>query len=145
MTRGFNHVGISVADLQRSIEFYRDLLGMAVVIEAPFDGPRYDAVLGLSGARGRFAILEQAGTSFHVELFEFHHPKAKPMDLNRPVCDRGITHFCLTVSNIYAEYERLSAAGVRFHCPPSAFEKTIATYARDPDGNVFELFEWIAD
>jgi len=144
MIVGLNHVGMSVADLQRSIAFYRDLLGMRVVIEADFEGPRYEAILGLSEARGRAALLELEGTGFQLELFEFEHPAPRPMDPDRPVCDRGITHFCVTVSDIHAEYERLRKAGVRFHCPPNPSPKTIATYARDPDGNVFELFERIA-
>ncbi|HJP36347.1 MAG TPA: VOC family protein, partial [Gammaproteobacteria bacterium] len=63
-------------------------------------------------------------------------------EARRPVCDHGITHLCLQVSDIDAEYERLKAAGMVFHCPPQAVGDAIhATYGRDPDGNVVELLE----
>jgi catechol 2,3-dioxygenase-like lactoylglutathione lyase family enzyme len=57
------------------------------------------------------------------------------------VCDHGITHIALDVRDIHAEYERLSAAGMRFHCPPLDMGGIKATYGRDPDGNVVELQE----
>ena len=58
------------------------------------------------------------------------------------MCDHGITHFCVRVIGIDDMFARLSAAGASFHCPPLKFEGVgTATYGRDPDGNVFELFE----
>ena len=66
----------------------------------------------------------------------------KAGDPNRPVCDQGITHICLQVTDIDAEYARLSAAGMRFHCAPQTAPGLCrATYGRDPDGNIVELIE----
>jgi hypothetical protein len=48
------------------------------------------------------------------------------------------------VVDVDAEYERLKAAGMTFHCPPQGMSGIRATYGRDPDGNVIELLE-IAD
>lgn len=60
----------------------------------------------------------------------------------RPVCDHGITHFCLQVKDVRGEYARLKAAGILFHCPPQEFAgEAVVTYGRDPDGNVFELLQ----
>lgn len=143
MIKGMDHVGISVSDLDRGLAFYRDLLGMEVVVQGAFDGEQYETLLNLRGVRGRVVLLRRG--NFQIELFEFGHPDPKPSDSMRPVCDHGITHFCLEVTNIHEEYERLKAAGVHFHCPPlKFFGKAFATYARDPDGNVFELFEMIS-
>ena len=47
--------------------------------------------------------------------------------------------------DIQAEYERLSAAGMRFHCPPLDMGAVKATYGRDPDGNVVELQEILTE
>lgn len=142
MIKGMNHVGISVRDLDRSLAFYRDVLGMEVVIAAAFGGEKYEKVLDLQGTRGRAALLRLKGTEMRVELFEFDRPTPKAADPVRPVCDHGITHFALAVEDIHGEYRRLQAAGVVFHCPPVMFSPSAwATYARDPDGNVFELLE----
>ena len=124
--RILNHVGVSVTSLERSIQFYRDLLGMEVVRERAFSGDQYERILGLQGARGRLAIL-QAGT-LRIELFEFTHPSPKSSEPLRPVCDHGITHFCIEVSDLQHEYERLKAAGVSFHV--STPESTFPTNAR---------------
>jgi catechol 2,3-dioxygenase-like lactoylglutathione lyase family enzyme len=60
------------------------------------------------------------------------------------VSDQGITHFCFRVDDVEAAHARLEAAGDRFHCEPLTFgSRAIATYARDPDGNVFELLQWL--
>ncbi len=137
---GIGHVGISVADIGRSIAFYRDLLGMELVGQGPFEGERYEAILGLPGAHGEVATL-RAG-SIELELFQFVVPTPKAGDPNRPVSAQGITHFCIEVTDIRVIYERLAAAGVRFNCPPLEFAGiATATYGRDPDGNVFELME----
>ena len=141
MIKRMNHIGMSVKNMDRSIEFYRDLLGMDVLFEpTPFSGPIYEKVLGLTGAAGKVATVRKAGMD--IELFEFSTPVAQSSAGDRQVCEHGISHFSFEVSDIKSEYERLKAAGVVFHCSPQNFEDiALATYARDPDGNVFELVE----
>lgn len=141
MIKGINHVGISVMNLERSVRFYLDQLGMQVVIEArEFSGERYERILALEGARGKVALL-QRGT-LQLELFEFIDPPPREKDPNYSVADRGISHFCIEVEDLDTLYDRLHKAGVRFHCPPVEFVgEAKATYGRDPDGNVFELLE----
>lgn len=143
MIKGMNHVGISVASLDRSIAFYRDLLGMEVLIQAPFSGEQYETILALERAAGKVAALKLKGGDLLIELFEFEYPAPKHADSARPVCDHGITHFCIEVTDIEGEYSRLKAAGVAFHCAPVKFARSgnKATYGRDPDGNVFEMLE----
>jgi catechol 2,3-dioxygenase-like lactoylglutathione lyase family enzyme len=137
---GLKHVGISVADLDRSIAFYRDLMGMEVVVDMKFDGELYETILGLPGSFGRVALLKSG--NLELELFEFSRPVPSRQDPDYPVSDTGITHFCIEVVDIEPLYERLRAAGVPFHCPPLDWRGVAkATYGRDPDGNVFELLE----
>jgi catechol 2,3-dioxygenase-like lactoylglutathione lyase family enzyme len=140
MIKGLNHVGISVSDLQRSVEFYRKVFGLEVTVERRFEGEIYEKMLGLGGTAGRVALL--VGNQMRIELFEFTQPSPKAGDIQRPVCDHGITHFCVEVSDIQAEYLRMTAAGALFHTAPLDFSGlALATYGRDPDGNVFELWE----
>ena len=85
----------------------------------------------------------QAGNCF-LEFFEYLTPRGAARDPDYPVCDTGLTHIGLNVTGIDAEYERLSANGMRFHKPPIDVGPpgTLrATYGRDPDGNVIELVE----
>jgi catechol 2,3-dioxygenase-like lactoylglutathione lyase family enzyme len=142
MITGIQHVAISVSDIERSIAFYTEVFGMELLGGGifPFEGPLFEQVMALEGARGRLCMLKRG--TFCVEVFEFHRPTPKAQDPNYPVADRGITHFCVTVDDIDKTYAEMTAAGVPFHCPVLTFQSGIrATYGRDPDGNVFELIE----
>jgi catechol 2,3-dioxygenase-like lactoylglutathione lyase family enzyme len=139
--KGIHHVGISVSNLDESIGFYTRMLDMQLLgAPFPFGGPQFSQVMALQDAQGRMCMLRK--DSLQLELFEFSHPAAARQDPNYPVADHGISHFGVEVTDIEATWERLRSAGVRFHCPVVTFPRGVkATYARDPDGNVFELLE----
>ncbi|MGE0826223.1 MAG: VOC family protein [Candidatus Binatia bacterium] len=142
MIQGIHHTAISTGDIERSLRFYRDLLGFTEVFSSSWEvGSQVtDQIVGLKDSSARVVML-RAGNAC-VELFQYATPSPKVADPRRPVCDHGITHLCLQVSDIDAEYERLKAAGMTFHCPPQTAGKDLrVTYGRDPDGNVVELLE----
>ena len=146
MIRGIHHVAISTGDLDRLIAFYRDVIGMELVKESGWaaGSDQVDAIVGLQGSSARAAKLRLGNA--YLELFQFLTPPGVPQSGDRPVNDHGYTHICLDVVDIDAEFERLSRAGMRFHCPPPP-ATTVgpgsqrSTYGRDPDGNVIELQE----
>ncbi len=139
MIRGIHHIAISTPNMEQALGFYRDLLGFEEVgnAEWPQGTDAIDGVLGLKNSSGKAAMLKAGNVC--VELFEFTSPKPEPMDPKRPVCNHGHTHLALDVTDIYSVYEKLVAAGIQFHVPPQDFGEVVATYGRDPDGNVFEL------
>ena len=148
MIRGVHHVAISTPDLDRLAAFYTDVVGFEPVMEASWsDRPLVDRMIGLRGSAARQVML-RAGNAY-LELFEYSSPAPRPADPARPPSDHGITHLCLDVVDIDAEYERLSANGMSFHSPPPTPEemggspRLRAIYARDPDGNIVELQEII--
>ncbi len=141
MIRGIHHTAISTVDLERSLAFYSDVLGFELVMDFswPEGTANMNATHALPETAGRVVLLK-AGNAM-LELFQFATPTPKPVDPNRPLCDHGITHLCIDVDDIDAEYARLEAAGMRFHCPPVDYGSVKTTYGRDPDGNVIELQE----
>ena len=143
MIRGIHHTAISTADLERSVRFYRDLLGFEEIFTSGWKrgAETADKITGLKNSAAQLVMLK-AGNAC-IEIFEYSSPQAKPGDPKRPACDHGITHLCLDVSDIEAEYARLKAAGMVFHCPPQNMGEVSATYGRDPDGNIVELLEVI--
>ena len=136
----FNHVGISVTDIDRSIAFYRDMLGMEQLCDVfPFSGADYEAIMDIPGVTGRMCMIGK--NNLQLELFEFTKSKAK--DKEYPVSDRGYSHFGVEVDDVAAAYDKLKSAGVRIHCPVITFVGggVKAAYCRDPDGNVFEILQ----
>ncbi|MBU2550983.1 MAG: VOC family protein [Proteobacteria bacterium] len=145
MINGVHHVAISTGNLERALEFYRDILGLDVVLEGGWEkdtpaGRMADRITGLQGSATQMAML-RAGNAM-IEIFQYDSPEPGPGDPGRPVCDHGLTHICLDVTDVDAEYKRLEAAGMRFHCPPQMLGRAVkTTYGRDPDGNVIEIQE----
>ncbi len=146
MINFLHHTAISVRDIERSIRFYCDLLGLELEDQIEFENfRRLNKVIGSGVASGKQAML-RCGDQHRVELWEFQSP-GQPMYGDRlpdnpPAHSRGLTHMCFDVTDIQVEYARLSEAGVQFHCEPQKLGENLwATYGRDPDGNVFELQE----
>lgn len=139
---GFHHVGISTADLDRSVAFYCDLFGFQKVFDFQWSPgvAAFDRMMALRGTAARVAML-RTGSSF-LEIFEFAVPRPPPQDPNQPVSDYGFNHICIAVDDAAAECRRLETLGLRLHCSPIKSELPVTgTYGRDPDGNVIEILE----
>ena len=141
MIQCINHTGVSTPDLDRAIRFYRDLLGFELMerFEIEKGTPGIDEMLTLEGVSFNAALLRMGNAM--IELFEFASPAPVRAAERRPVNDHGLTHLCLQVDDVKAEYQRLSAAGMEFHCEPQFAEGAAYVYGRDPDGNAIELIE----
>ena len=144
MIRGIHHTAISTGDFDRALAFYRDVLGFELAMD--FSWPRgtenMNRTHALEDTAGRVVLL-QAGNCM-LELFEYATPSPRAADRGRRLCDHGLTHLCLDVDDIEAEYARLGAAGMEFHCPPVDYGTVKTTYGRDPDGNFIELQEIVS-
>ncbi|WP_156679839.1 VOC family protein [Sphingomonas profundi] len=145
MIHGIHHVAIHTADLDRLAAFYRAAFGFVPATDEIrwANEPAIDGAIGVPGSAAR-ALMLRAGTC-HVELFEYAAPPPREGAPLRPN-DRGYTHFCVDVSDIAAEYDRLAALGMRFaQDRPADFGQIKAVYGYDPDGNVIEIQEVAAD
>ena len=142
MIKGFHHAAISTPDLKRCIEFYTGVIGgeVAWTFGWPAGTPEADDVTGLENSAAEAAMLK-IGDTF-LEVFQFSSPDPVKQNGERPVNKHGITHICLEVTDINAEYERLKSAGMPFNCAPQAQDGSSMVYGRDPDGNVVELIEF---
>lgn len=146
---GIHHIALSVPDLAVARNFYVDLLGFEVVGEMSWDqsmsvgkdGPAsaIDNILGIKSSSARQLML-RAG-NLCLEFFEFAYPLQTPQAPDKPVNTYGYTHFALDVTDIESVYQRLLAAGMRFHAGPQKGPGMSSTYGRDPFGNVIELQE----
>jgi catechol 2,3-dioxygenase-like lactoylglutathione lyase family enzyme len=143
-TGGIHHVGISVADLERSLGFYRDLLGLAVV--AVSEEEEVGSVAGIAGARARFADLD-AGNGQLVELVQYS--TGTRGDTQRPNVT-GSCHFSLRVEDLESVLATLAAAGTAplgesATLSEGVWDGCTVVYVRDPDGMLVELIEQRAD
>jgi catechol 2,3-dioxygenase-like lactoylglutathione lyase family enzyme len=142
--RGFDHVGVTVRNLERSLAFYRDLLGLEVLRRRDrFKAEHVQRLVGLPGAELSVAMLAFPGGG-KLELVEYHEPSGGQIDA--APCDRGGLHFALLVDDIHGLKTTLEASGVAFvsepQCAPSGpTQGTYFVYCRDPDGAIVELIQ----
>ena len=117
MIRGIHHVAICTPDLDRLVAFYGDVLGFEHVSSTSWsERPIVDRMIGVDDSAARQVML-RAGNAY-LELFEYESPRPTPADPDRGPAHHGYTHLCLDVTDIDAEFERLSANGMTFHGPP---------------------------
>jgi catechol 2,3-dioxygenase-like lactoylglutathione lyase family enzyme len=140
------HTSWTVSDLERSIAFYRDLMGFELLRRRVRTGTFIETVVGFPGAELHIAALRipqasEPPSQHHLELIQYVSPKGSKLELNTN--NVGAAHLALEVKSIHDDYRRLSAAGVRFVSPPVEIPGGggYACYMRDPDGFTIELVE----
>ena len=136
------HVGICVSDCERSLHFYRDLLGFAYRSELRVSGPPADTLLQIPNTELRAIYLERDG--MRIELLHYASPGHHGDGAPRPMNALGLTHLSFRVDDLATTRRRLETAGVRFldatHIDiPAA--GAAAIMLTDPDGTLIELVQ----
>ena len=107
------HVGVNVNDMDKALEFYRDILGFKVKSDDIAEGEIADTGLGLKGVKFRQVYLQAENSE--LELFQYIKPLGKEIDIEQRNCDRGIRHIAFVVNDIFAilAKKRLQFASLR--------------------------------
>jgi catechol 2,3-dioxygenase-like lactoylglutathione lyase family enzyme len=137
-----HHTGLTVADLERSLRFWRDAMGMEVVFQQEKAGGYLEAIVGEPGAHVLMTHLAFDGEGPRIELFQYLAPSGG-QHLSRPA-DVGFAHICVACDDLDERLERLVAAGGRPFSKPVEVDTGVnkggrSLYLRDPDGHVVEL------
>ncbi len=142
---GLHHVCLTVSDLDRSIEFYQDFLGMTFVGRREADADYIGQQTGYPGARLVVASLTATPASEEiVNLVQYLTHTGEP--INQGTNQPGSSHLCFFVDDIGAAHRGLRAKGVSFESEPVDItsgpnEGGLAVYLHDPDGYTIELFQ----
>jgi catechol 2,3-dioxygenase-like lactoylglutathione lyase family enzyme len=144
--KGLFHTGITVSDLDRSIAFYRDVLGLEPDIGPTdiFEGDELSRGVGVPEAKLRLATFKlDEGT---LELIQYLNPLST-VDNPMPANTLGAMHISFQVENAEETMRELSAKGVDFLSPINVVkEGPLAgwnwVYFKDPDGITMELVEY---
>jgi lactoylglutathione lyase len=145
---GILHTGLTVSDLDRSIAFYRDLLGLELIDQWDSSRPYLRTVVGYPDAELRIALLRPPGPAgaagHHIELLEYRRPRGTRGDAN--TCNPGNGHVAFMVDDLEAIYTALKGRGVRFKSAPVDITHGRnaggrAVYFFDPDDITLEMIQ----
>jgi len=146
MMKAQSHVGLTVKDLDTSIYFYRDLLGLEIGTEPSpwFDHAGLGPAVGVPGAILRQVCL-RLGETF-MELLEYSAP---PSDTEAPLLSHnlGASHVAFEVDDIVAKKAELESKGISFYSDINVVDDGVLAgwrwvYFADPDGYPLELVEY---
>ncbi|MCA2015873.1 lactoylglutathione lyase family protein [Vibrio tritonius] len=147
--RTFSHIGLSVPDLDKAVEFYTEVLGWYLIMEpttivedeSPI-GEMCTDVFGQGWGSFRIAHLS-TGDRIGVEIFQFEN--AQSPENNFEYWRTGVFHFCVQDPNVEELAEKIVAAGgkkrmqaPRFYYPGEKPYRMI--YMEDPFGNILEIY-----
>jgi glyoxylase I family protein len=144
--QAIHHAGLIVSDLDRSIYFYHDILGLPFANEPTpwFEGPALEKGVGVPNAKLR-QVCFWVGDKSQMELIEYSE---QPTFNGGPVPNnhRGAAHVCFRVVDIEAKRAELEAKGVVFYSPINVVDEGPLSgwrwcYFSDPDGLALELVE----
>lgn len=138
------HIALSVADIEKSISFYRDLLGMEIVekIECPSES-NLGKIVGLPHCGAKIVKLR----SGHIilEMFEYLSPRGNKISPETTQADNGFTHLGFASNDIHVDYKRLKGHGVKFYSEPIEYRPNVwNAYFYGPDGETCELRQFVA-
>jgi catechol 2,3-dioxygenase-like lactoylglutathione lyase family enzyme len=143
---GARHAGVTVSDLDRSLEFYVGKLGLELLWRRLYEEREIAQIVGIPEATAfDIAMLRAPGGDLEVELLEYKGVERK--DASSRPCDFGAGHFAFFVDDIAGLYADLSARGVRFRSDgpvemrAGANRGAKSLYSLDPDGYVIEFTE----
>ena len=146
-----HHVGTTVADLDRAIEFYRDVLGFELLSEFTVSGESFAKGVGVPGATGEFAHLDAGGVlangenkgssdesdGVRVELVEYD--PAGEACTAESLNQRGAKHLGFEVDDVEAFYADLPDDVETLSEPQTTSTGTQILFIRDPEGNLIEI------
>lgn len=106
----FDHVGITVADLDRAIAFFL-ALGLELEGRTFIEGEFIDTVIGIENSRTEIAMLRLASGGTSIELSSFTRPGAIKSDENAPANQLGLRSVAFEVENIEATISQAADGG----------------------------------
>jgi catechol 2,3-dioxygenase-like lactoylglutathione lyase family enzyme len=139
-----SHIAICTRDMEKSLAFYRDILGMRVLFDGmtdPTEGGRLHNYQQARKSRRRVSLGFGAGKkpTLTITSHTGEDIAGEPLKLDQ----MGITHFSFTVPNATALMEELQAKGVPLGGPREAFinsqGQVRSFYVHDPDGILIQF------
>ena len=140
--RRFDHVGITVADLDTAIAFF---VGLGLEVEGKrmfVEGEFLDTVIGIPGSRTEIVMLRPPDGGTRLELSSFVRPDHEPGSPAAMANELGLRNVAFEVDDLRAAIDRLAAEGYGLVGAVGQYENIWRmAYVRGPEGIIVSLAE----
>ena len=141
--KSFDHVGITVEDLDRAEAFFVGL-GLEVEGRTFVEGEFLDTVCGIPDSRTEVLMLRPPGGGTRLELARFVRPDHVPGSPEAMANELGLRNVCFEVTDLQARVDRLAEDGYGLVGGVGNYEDVwLMAYVRGPEGIVVSLTERI--
>lgn len=141
--RRFDHVGITVADLDTVTAFFVDL-GLEVEGRMFMEGEFVDTVIGIPDSRSEIVMLRPPGGGAGLELSSFTRPDHEPGSPTASSTELGLRNVAFEVDDLQGTLDRLAAGGYTLVGGVGQYEHIWRmAYVRGPEGIIVSLAERI--
>jgi catechol 2,3-dioxygenase-like lactoylglutathione lyase family enzyme len=142
--RRFDHVGITVADLESVTSFF---LGLGLEVEGGpmfVEGNFLDTVIGIPGSRTEIVMLRPPGGGTLLELSRFVRPDSQPGSPEAMANELGLRNVAFEVDDLQGVVDGLAVDGYRLVGDIGQYEDIWRmAYVRGPEGIIVSLAERI--
>ena len=144
LVRRFDHIGITVSDLDQATAFFVGL-GLEVEGTGTVEGEFVETVCGIPGARCQIAMLRPPDGGSRLELASFITPDNLPGTPTAMANELGLRNVSFEVDDLDSVLDRLAADGYGLVGGVGEYEHTWRmAYVRGPDGIIVSLAERIS-
>jgi catechol 2,3-dioxygenase-like lactoylglutathione lyase family enzyme len=141
--QAFDHVGITVADLDTVTAFFVGL-GLEVEGRMPMEGEFVDTVTGIPDSRSEIVMLRPRGGGTGVELSTFTRPDLEPGSPDAMSTELGLRNIAFVVDDLQVDVDRLAAEGYGLVGGIGQYEQMWRmAYVRGPEGIIVALAQRI--
>jgi catechol 2,3-dioxygenase-like lactoylglutathione lyase family enzyme len=141
--RRFDHVGITVADLDAVTAFFVEL-GLEVEGRMPMEGEFVDTVIGIPNSRSEIVMLRPPDGGTGLELSSFSRPNHEPGSPDAMSNELGLRNVAFEVEDLDAVLDRLAADGYGLVGGVGQYEHIWRmAYVRGPEGIIVSLAQRI--
>ncbi|GAA4759193.1 VOC family protein [Nocardioides endophyticus] len=139
--RRFDHIGITVADLDSATAFFVGL-GLEVEGTGSVEGEFVETVCGIRGAHCRIAMLKSPDGGARLELSSFVTPDHVPGSPAAMANELGLRNVSFEVGDLQAAVDAVAADGYGLVAGIGEYEGSVRmAYVRGPEGIIVSLFE----
>ena len=151
MINAVDHINLVVSDLEKSVDFYTNLLGFKEVRRAHLEGDWIEKIVGLKDVKAEVAYIVAPEGEPRIELLWYSTPAGESARMNSQANTIGLRHIAFRVDDIQRSFQKLKDAGVTIISEPTTVPASVIShdmgrktlcYFLDPDGVILEFAEY---